>query len=104
MGANRSVINLTRGYYIRYKYALYSIENCCSAEWVEEGISIRDLTLAEVVAKRAAQEKLLTDPLAFAELPGIVFRPPTHAIPSNQASQDLAEEARKFFRLAQINA
>jgi hypothetical protein len=103
MASHNRVLNVTRGYWIKYKHALRGIEQC-AVTWVEEGISVRDLTLAESITARNAQEKLLADPLSFAELPGVIFRPPISAIASHQASQDLAEEARKFFRLAQSQA
>lgn len=104
MASHARVLNVTRGYWIKYRHALRGIYEEFSIDWVEEGISVRDLTLAESIAKRNAQEKLITEPLGFAELPGVVFRPPSNATASHQASQELAEMARQFFKDAQLQA
>lgn len=103
MASHARVFNVTRGYHIKYKHALRGIDNC-AVDWVEEGVSVRDLTLAESIAKRSAQVKLIEEPLSFAELPGVIFRPPTNAIASHQASQELAEVARQFFKEVQVQA
>lgn len=103
MASHARVFNVTRRYHIKYKHALRGIENC-SVEWVEEGMTVRDLTLAESIAKRNAQQRLIAEPLSFAELPGVIFRPPANAMGSHQASQELAEMARKFFKDVQLEA
>jgi hypothetical protein len=72
MSNNHRVLNLTRGFNMKAKQALRAIEEC-ACEWVVEGESVRDLTLAESIAKRNEQAKLRT-PLEFAELPGVVVR------------------------------
>ncbi|WP_035350851.1 hypothetical protein [Edaphobacter aggregans] len=67
------VLNLTTGRRIRRSQAAGRVEQCISA-WVEDRISIRDLSLSEVVAARSAQT-CLSGPLARAEWRGVVYRP-----------------------------
>lgn len=94
MSGNSRVLNLTRGYTVKYKHALRGIEQCAVA-WVEEGVSVRDLTLAESITKRNEQAKL-REPLCYAELPGVVFRPPMGAEKANALSSTLVWEAHRF--------
>ena len=80
---------------MKHKQALRAIENH-SAAWVEFGVSIRDLTIAESIASRnqAAAER---EPLAYAELPGLTFDPPSNQAAGNRREQMLAFQANKFF-------
>lgn len=71
MNGNFRVLNITRGFSIKYKHALKGIKEC-ACTWVEYGVSVRDLTLAESIAARNEQARL-AEPLPFAELPGLVF-------------------------------
>ncbi len=54
MGSHIRVFNVTRQFWLKPKRALYAVEQC-SAAWVEFGVSVRDLTLAESIAKRNEQ-------------------------------------------------
>lgn len=92
---NSRVVNITRRYSMKYKQALRAIENH-SAAWVEFGVSIRDLTLAESIALRNI-EASQREPLAYAELPGITFNPPANQAEGNRREMMLAYEANKFF-------
>lgn len=47
----------------------------CACEWVEFGVSVRDLTLAESIKMRNEQSAD-REPLAYAEIPGLVFNGP----------------------------
>ena len=75
------IANLSRpGYYMKMGKALRAIE-ACACVWVEEGVSVRDLTLEESLAarnKQAQKRRLSRTVLGVrAELPGISFVPPT---------------------------
>jgi hypothetical protein len=94
MASHSRIINLTNGFRIKRSQALGRIEQCIS-EWVEEGVSIRDLTLAQRVARRAQQSKE-REPLAFVELPNVVYRPPIGAQAAYYESKRLAFEANRF--------
>jgi hypothetical protein len=96
MASTRSILNVTRGYYMRYRQAMKGIDNCAFA-WVVEGETIRDLTLAEAIAKRIEQAKL-QDPLPYYEVPGIFFEPPAAQEKSFFASHALVWEAHDFAR------
>jgi hypothetical protein len=82
MSSHPKVINLTTGCRIKRSQAKGRVENCVSA-WVDEGFTIRDLTLAERVTARSVQAKA-QEPFSMAELPGVVFKEPASA--SNSAA------------------
>ena len=88
------ILNVTRGYTLRHKQALRAIENC-AAKWVEPGISIRDLTLAESIAARNEKARL-REPLAFAELPWIEYEPSLNGEVANRKSFALIQAANQL--------
>jgi len=94
MSNNKRIMNLTRGYSMKFKQALHAIEQC-AASWVEYGVSIRDLSLQESIEARNKQSKE-REPLPLSEIPGIKFDPPANALNSNRQSSLLAYEAGKF--------
>jgi hypothetical protein len=74
MSKPHRVLNLTKGIRLKYPQALRAIENC-AATWVVEGEAIRDLTLAESIAKRNEQARN-REPLPLAEIYGLTYDPP----------------------------
>jgi len=84
------ILNITRGFRLKPSQALRAIENC-SCVWVEVGISVRDLTLAESIQARNVQAKQ-REPLAHAEIPGLVF--------DGQRNTQLIRDAHVFFETA----
>ena len=96
MSNNQRVLNVTRGYTLKHKQALRAVENC-SAEWVEFGVSIRDLTLAESISRRNEQAKI-REPLPLAEIPGVIFQPPIQA--NNSDRYLLLQQANQFIAQA----
>jgi hypothetical protein len=97
--SNARVLNVSRGNTLKYRQAVKAVEIECSAEWVVEGESIRDLTLKEVIERRK-QQKLLRDELGNTEIPGLVYEPPAQE--RNFKFQNeramLLREAREFCR------
>jgi len=75
MASHRRIINITRGLQWKFRRAEKSVFECACA-WVEYGVSVRDLTLAESIAARNEQAAT-REPLAYAEIPGLVFTLPT---------------------------
>lgn len=88
------ILNVTRGFRLRFNQARKAVEQC-ACEWVEVGISIRDLTLQESIAARAQQAKD-REPLPFAEVPGLSFEAPTGQAGAHRQSRRLAYEAALF--------
>lgn len=88
------ILNVTRGFRLRFNQARKAVEQC-ACEWVEVGLTIRDLTLAESIAARAQQAKD-REPLPFAEVPGLSFEAPTGGAGAHRQSRRLAYEAALF--------
>jgi len=95
MASNTKVTNLTGGRRIKRSQAIGRVEHCVSV-WVEYGISIRDLTLAESIAARSAQTKLYPSP-PFAEQPGLVYRVPDYMQAAHRRSLQLIGAANQFW-------
>jgi hypothetical protein len=88
------VFNITRGFRLRFNQACRAVENCACA-WVEVGVSIRDLTLAESIAARTQQAKD-REPLPYSEVHGLRFDPPSGTAGAEWQSRLLAYEASLF--------
>ena len=88
------VLNLTRGFRLRFQQARKAVENCACA-WVDVGVSVRDLTLAESIAARAQQAKD-REPLPYAEIHGLRFAAPERSTATARQSKLLAYEAALF--------
>jgi hypothetical protein len=97
MSNNKRILNLTRGFTLKHKQALRAIDEC-SAAWVEYGVSIRDLTLAESIAARNQQARE-SEPLASSELPGLTFKPPVSTASSQAQRYRLVQAANQFVAL-----
>lgn len=74
MAQDPRVLNITRGFRLKRSQAYRAIENGACA-WVDVGVSLRDLTLAESIAYRNEQARM-REPLEWAEIPGLVFEGP----------------------------
>lgn len=93
MSGNSRVQNLSRGYSMKFRQAERAVGECVCA-WVEYGVSVRDLSVAESIAARNEQARL-REPLPFAEIPGLSF-----VLPANpsavRAERKLAWNANVF--------
>jgi hypothetical protein len=70
MSSHARVFNATTRRYVKPGQAqAWVADGVC--EWVEQGLVIRSLTFAEMVAKRSALSRVY-EPFPMAELPGIV--------------------------------
>ena len=90
MSNNHRILNVTRGFTLKHKQAVRAIENCACA-WVEYGVSIRDLTIAEAIAARNEQARI-AEPLPLAELPGLMVS----NMPHYAEEIELSRAANKF--------
>lgn len=98
MSHNRRVFH-QRGFTLKFNQAVRGIENCALA-WIEEGISVRDLTPAEAIQARnkQAEEREL---LPLAELPGIRYKPQPKDEQGFRHEAALQIAARKFLEETQ---
>lgn len=94
MPNNPLVLHITRGHRLSYKQARRAVENC-AAVWVEVGVSIRDAGLLEAIGLRNEQARL-REPLAAAELPGLIYEPSVGAAEGYRRERQLAVEAGAF--------
>lgn len=94
MSSHARVLNVTNGCRIKRSQALGRIEHCIST-WVEEGFTIRDLSLAERVQARTKQTND-REPLALAEIPGLIFQPSLSGQASARRGYALIREAHAF--------
>lgn len=92
------VRNLTRGFTLKRSQAERAVAEC-AAEWVAQGESIRDLTIAESIAKRNEQAKQ-REPLPLAEIHGLRFEPPSNALAPSRAAYELMQRANAFCGMA----
>ena len=90
--ATSRVLNLTTKCYLKIRQAEGRIEHCVS-EWVVQGKSIRDLTLAQMVQKRSVIAKS-QEPMPFAEIPGLRYEPSNLA--QTRQSWPLIAEANRL--------
>jgi hypothetical protein len=81
MSQDHRVLNITRKFRLKRNQAERAVRECACA-WVEYGISVRDLTLAESIAARNKQAAERA-PAPSVELPGIVFEQPASAVASS---------------------
>ena len=80
------ILNVTRGFRLKRSQVLRAIE-AGSCIWVEVGVSVRDLSIAESIAFRN-QQAAVREPLVNAEIPGLVFDGTTR--------YDLIKQANEF--------
>jgi hypothetical protein len=82
MSKRPKVVNITNGHRVKLTQATMAVQNCAAA-WVEFGVSIRNLTVAEAIAARNIQARRnLSASLPAAELLECIYEP----APENEAS------------------
>lgn len=91
---NIRVRHATSGFAMKYGDVEKGIAACALA-WVVKGISFRNLTEGEAIAARNARAGKM-EPLALAEIYGVVFEPPERATAAFRAEMEMAWEARRF--------
>ena len=94
MASNTRIYNETRHYYMNRKQAAKAVENCACA-WIQFGVSVRDLTLAESIVARNHQAHDRV-PLPMAEQPGIVYRPAEKDVAGYRQEIRLMRDANEF--------
>lgn len=94
MASPKRVLNTTNGFQYKRGAVERAIE-ACSVEWVEYGVSVRSLTVAESIEARNDQARR-REPLPFAELPGIKYEPSVNGIQATRREGKLLWEAHDF--------
>ena len=95
MTNNTRVTHAVRGYTMKFGQVQKRIaENSCFV-WVKYGETFRDATIAEAAQMRKEQAKL-AEPIPFAELPGLIFKPAPNAQASTRQSFALLKQANQF--------
>ena len=95
MASNKRILNLSTKRTIKRSQAIGRVEQCVSA-WVEQGVSIRDLSLAESIALRSKQARE-SEELDRSELPGLTFKPPIGAQAAHVNEMRMAFDANRFY-------
>ena len=96
---NNTRILHARGFTLKAKQAMKAVAEG-AAVWVEYGVSIRQATIEESIARRNQQAKE-RDPLPNAEIPGLTFQPPANAIKEMSEMYQLVQQANAFIAQAQ---
>jgi hypothetical protein len=94
MNNNSRVFNVSRGFTVKHKQAVKAIKEC-ACTWVDYGVSIRDLTLAESIAANK-QQAYLREPLAYSEIFGLRYEPCASGVEHERSSNMLIWAACKF--------
>ena len=89
MAQPRKIVNITRGLHWKFRRAERAVFECACA-WVQYGVSVRDLNLAESIQMRNKQAAD-REPLAYAEIPGLVYSGSTDYSLVRAAHQFVAE-------------
>jgi len=93
MASRKRIYNIDRNCHYDLGVVMLGIENC-AITWVEEGVSVRDLTEEEKIEARLlqqavrAQEAADREPLPGSEIPGLVY--------TGKTDYSLIREAHKF--------
>lgn len=94
MTNNSRVLNVTRGFTLKYKQALRAVDEC-AAVWVEPGRTIRDASLSESIAMRNKQAAD-REPLPNMEIPGLIYQPSQANLASSRLGYALTRQAHEF--------
>jgi hypothetical protein len=94
MASHARILNITNDFRFKRTHAERAID-ACSAVWVEYGVSIRNLTLAESIAARNDQARR-REPLPFAEIHGLKYEPCVNGISATGREGKLLWEAHDF--------
>lgn len=94
MSSNRRVENISNGFRMKPGAARRAIE-ACSVRWVDEGVSVRNLTLAESIVARNVQAKN-AEPMPFAEVHGLRFEPSVSGTDATRREASLLWQAHDF--------
>lgn len=94
----KSILNTSKNCYIKRNQALSRIE-CFVSDWVVRGESIRDLSLAEVMERRA-HHRTVTSGLEAVEAVGCKYEPPMQDRAKFRERNQLVIQARQFYEAA----
>ena len=95
MTSNSRVTHAVRGYTMKFGQVQKRIAEHSCFVWVKYGESFRDATIQEAAQMRKEQAKL-QEPIPFAELPGLIFKPAQKDQASTRISYALLKQANQF--------
>ena len=90
------VVNITNGRRYKFNQARRLVEDHCALAWVEYGVSVRELTVEEMVKARSKQKEC-EEPL-YKEIHGLRFVPPASGLTASRAEGALAFECGQAIR------
>lgn len=96
MGSHAKIVNLSNGHRIKHSRAIRLIDQC-AAVWAVPHVSIRNLTVSEMVKARSEQAKL-QEPLPYAEVHGLRYDPSMNGVEASRRERGLIWEAHDFLR------
>lgn len=100
MASHSKILNISKNCKIKRSQAIHRIAGGV-AVWVEEGFSIRELTLPERLAARAQSAETERFGNMLNELPGLKWEPPTAERYSFRLRYPILRQAQEFLRASQ---
>jgi hypothetical protein len=91
------IVNLSNGHRYKFNQAKRLVEQQCALAWVQYGVSVRELTVEEMVKARSEQIRL-QEPLPYAEVHGLRYDPSASGIEASRRERGLIWEAHDFLR------
>jgi hypothetical protein len=98
LASQKRVLNVTTGHHLK-RGAVERAFEACAVDWVEKGVSIRNLTLQESILARRVQA-LEREPLPYAELHGLSYDPSASGLLASKAGAALIRAAAQFVEQA----
>src|SRR6185437_7444914 len=89
------IVNLTNGHRYKFNQAKRLVENQCACAWVVYGVSVRELTVDEMVKARSEQAKR-QEPLPYKEIHGLRYEPSVRGLEASRREGLLAWQAHQF--------
>ena len=89
------IVNLTNGHRYKFNQAKRLVEDQCACAWVQYGVSVRELTVDEMVKARSDQIRL-REPLPYKEIHGLRYEPSARGVEASRREGLLVFQAHQF--------
>ena len=89
------IVNLTNGHRYKFNQAKRLVEDQCACAWVQYGVSVRELTVDEMVKARSEQARL-REPLPYKEIHGLRYEPSARGVEASRREGLLVFQAHQF--------
>lgn len=97
MASHNRIFNTTKRCWWKPRHVEQALD-ACAVEWVEPGLSVRDLTLQESTIARNTRARL-AEPMPYAELHHLSFDPAESGVVAHRMERRLVAEARTYFEV-----